>query len=197
MIRLKGSSKRRHLIDRGLGGRLRDLVRIVGHGVVVGLRGLSRLHVRVGQRPAGDFGRVLAREPEEPQHALGVVDVGVPRCAPVEHGAHDGQQGAAGGNEGDLLVGDVQAAGLDRSPEVTPGEGSEGGGHDVVRDVQANEQPAPVGIAAGAAKWRWAAAITSAGSSSWLVTASVASPCAATVSARTASTIASLRSKWL
>jgi hypothetical protein len=46
-------------------------------------------------------------------------------------------------------------------------------------------------------KWRCAAEITSAGSSSWLVTASIASPCAATVSARTASTIASLLSKWL
>ena len=52
-------------------------------------------------------------------------------------------------------------------------------------------------VRASLTKWRWATAITSAGSSSAVVSASIAAPWAASVSARTASTIASLLSKWL
>jgi hypothetical protein len=68
-----------------------------------------------------------------------VVEVGVPGRAPVEHGAHHGQQGATGGKHGDLLVGDLQAPGLDPSPEVTLREGSERGEHHVMRDVHSDE----------------------------------------------------------
>jgi hypothetical protein len=80
-----------------------------------------------------------------------VVDVRVRGQATVDHAPHDGQERAAGAEQRYPLVGDVQATGLDPAPQVSLGKGGERGQHHAVRDLHADEQPGPVGIAARAA----------------------------------------------
>jgi Luciferase-like monooxygenase len=125
-----------------------------------------------------------------------VVDIGLIGCLPLEHGAHDSEQRAGDGQQGDLLVRHLHAVCLDSRAEVAPGIWLKGGEHGVVGDVEADEQPAPVRVANGAAN---EAAVSgemiSAGSSSCEVRASISAPWASTVSTRTASAIAQMSAR--
>ena len=42
------------------------------------------------ERPSHDLRRFIAGNAEESEHTFGVVDVGVLRGSPVEHGSHHG-----------------------------------------------------------------------------------------------------------
>ena len=80
-----------------------------------------------------------------------MVDVGVLRGLPVEHGSHHGEKCTAGGVQRDPFVRHAEAAGPDTGAEVATGVGAEGGVQDVVGYVEPHEQPAPVGVVTGAA----------------------------------------------
>jgi hypothetical protein len=97
---------------------------------VVVTRGPSRARGESGrrrERAAGDLCCLVRREAEEPEHAFGVVDVGVLWRGPVEDSSHDREQGAAGGVQSDPLVRPVEAGGLDCLAEVAASVGPEGG----------------------------------------------------------------------
>jgi deferrochelatase/peroxidase EfeB len=76
-------------------------------------------------------------EPEQAEHAFGVVDVGVGRRVAVEHGAHDAEQRAAGGDQRGHLVWDAEAAGFDPALEVGAGEGPYFGTHAILEITDA------------------------------------------------------------
>jgi hypothetical protein len=76
----------------------------------------------VWKRPERHLGGVFELEAEELQDALGVVAVGIPGRLSVEHGAHDGKKRAAGREQHDLLVGDLESSRLDVSVEIALGE---------------------------------------------------------------------------
>ena len=79
-----------------------------------------------------------------------MVDVGVLRGLPVEHGSHHGKQCTAGGVQRDPFVGHAEAARPDAGPQVATGVGAEGGVQDVVGYVEPDDQPTPVWVVTGA-----------------------------------------------
>ena len=109
------------------------------------------------QRAARDLCRFIGGQTEEPEHAFGVVDVGVLRGPPVEHGSHHGEERALGGVQSDLFAWHAEAPRPDAGTEVATSVGAEGGEQDVAGYVEPHEQPAQSGSSrARRTKLRWA-----------------------------------------
>ena len=81
----------------------------------------------LGHRPPCYLGSVFRLQADQAQDALGEVAVGVLGGLSAEHGPHHGQQRAAGCEQRDLLVGDLEPPGSDAPVEVVPGEWAERG----------------------------------------------------------------------
>lgn len=78
-----------------------------------------------GERSARDCGGVIDRQAEHAEDAFGVVYVRVLGGLSVQHGPHDREHRAAGGEQRDALVGDGEATFCDAFAEIASGERTE------------------------------------------------------------------------
>lgn len=141
-----------------------------------------------------DLRCLVRRHAEDAQHARGVVGRCVVVGTSLKDGAHDAEQGAAGGEEGDVRVSDVEAALVDAALEVARRVRAQRGEDEWwLISSRTSSQPSCGSFTACWMALRCAAATTSAASS--LVAASIASPITVAASWITAATISSLLSK--